>query len=215
MHDKSLISQEIKVSMIIPLAYSMLAFFWLAWYAVFDGADFDETLTTNGVDGFNELDSMWGIFANVDAYAIYASVFLIAFHVVSVFPLSTATFFAAFLAGQGSGLQRTMIIMDVVGLLFSFLLLAVGIHQTLFNNQNGIGVLVFFDALVTMTLSFKRLCVDPLENHDLASRPCYIEKEELPTGGGDVTESNDVSDSSGGVADATAAGENKKELEIV
>jgi hypothetical protein len=220
MHDTTTISQDVKVSLMIPLAYAMLTFFWLAWYAVFDlGDDFDETLT-NGVD-FEELqESIWGLFANVAAQALWLNVYLVALHlIVPVFPLSAASFFAAGLSEHGLGLRRTTMIMDFVGYTISFALFVFGIQQTLWDDKNGIGVFLFFNSLVLMILCFKRRYVDPLEDHDLVCRTCYIEKEDIPTtttaDGGEATDSNDVSYSSDGAAAAVDESTTEKELEIV
>ena len=177
----------------LPMAYAHLVFFWLAWYAIFDGAGFDETLTS-GVD-FSELNNIWGILANVSAQAIYLNILLVALHLlVPVFPLSGASLFAACLAGQGFGLRRSAVFMDCFGCLVSLVLVIIGVQQTFVNDTNGIGVFILFNAIVLVTLCVKRRCMDTLETHDLACRQCYVEKETSDNKASDVQEITDSSD---------------------
>jgi hypothetical protein len=194
MHTTTTVSQDVKVAMMLPMCYAHLIFFWLAWYALFDAAGFDNTLT-NGVD-FEELNNVWGILANVSAQAMYLLIVLLALHlVVPVFPLSGASLFAACLAGQGFGLRKSVLIMDGLGCLVSVLLIVIGVQQTFSNDTNGIGIFVLFNAMALTTLCFKRRCMDPLETHELASRQCYVEKESStdtnPSEGPENTESSE------------------------
>jgi len=173
----------------------MLGLFWLGWYAVLDFAAFDNTIT-HGVD-YGELNTIRGICANVSAQAVYINLYLVALHIiVPVFPLSGASFFAACLAGQGLGVRKTALIMDLFGTLVSVLLLFVGAQQTFFHDKNGIGVFILFNALVLCTLCFKRRFVDPLESHDLVCRPCYNEKEDISSTEEKAKDSPDATDSS-------------------
>lgn len=193
MHATTTISQDVKVSMMLPMAYTLLIFFWLAWYALFDGAGFDETIS-NGVD-FNELNSVWGILANVSAQAIYLNIMLVALHlVIPVFPLSGASLFGAVLAGQGFGLRSSAVFMDCFGCLISVILVIIGVQQTFVDDTNGIGVFVLFSATVLTPLCLKRRCMDPLETHDLACRPCYVEKESSDNKPSEAQENTESSD---------------------
>lgn len=211
MHETTSIFQDIKVSMMLPLAFSMLSFFWLAWYALFDAAAFDETIS-KGVD-FDELNNIWGIFANVSAQAVYLNVYLVALHlIIPIFPLSGASFFAACLAGQGLGLRQSARFMDLLGCLMSLLLMVVGLQQTFFDDTNGIGIFVFFNAMILMTLSFKRRCLDSLQDHDLVCRSCYIEKENCEVESTELPD-NTVSSSENTTESITI--KEDKELEIV
>ncbi len=205
MHETQTISQDVKVSMMLPLAYAMLTFFWLAWYVLFDAAAFDQTII-NGVD-FDELDNIWGILGNVSAQAVYLNVYLVALHlVVPVFPLSGASFLAACMAGQGLGLRQSALIMDVCGSLVSLLLIMVGVQQTFLDDTNGIGVFVLFNAIILTTLCIKRRCLDPMDNNELVYRSCYVEKESNKVEAHDNTESSD---------NDTGEGTTEKEFEIV
>ena len=193
MHATTTIAQDVKVSMMLPMAYALLIFFWLAWYALFDGAGFDDTIS-NGVD-FDELNSVLGILANVSAQAIYLNLFLVALHlVIPVFPLSGASLFAACLAGQGFGLRWSAIFMDCFGGLVSLILGIIGVQQTFVDDTNGIGIFILFNAIVLTILGLKRRCMDPLETHDLACRPCYVEKESCDNDASEMQENTESSD---------------------
>jgi hypothetical protein len=173
------VPQDVKVSMMIPLGHVLLLFFWLAWYIVLDGGQFDETLTS-GVD-FDELSSsLWGLLSNVAAQAMWLCVTLAALHmVVPVFPLSGASFLAACLSGYGLGLVKSAVILDIVGAVLSLVMLTVGLQQTFLDDQNGLGVFILFNSLLLVLLGLQRSMCEPVEQHLLVTRECYNEKEEI------------------------------------
>lgn len=189
MHETTTVGQDVRVSLMLPWAYSVLCLFWIGWYALLDEGAFDKTLV-DGVD-FEELDNVWGLLANVAAQAFYVNVTLVSLHLlVPVFPLGGASFCAACFAGLGIGLRRTAICVDLFGSLISIVLLVVGVQQAFFHDQNGLGVFVLFNAVMLLGLCVKR-SREPLEEHDLVTRSCYNEKEEITTNTPDASYSTD------------------------
>ena len=184
MHPTTDVLQDVKVSMMIPVGHVLLVFFWLVWYAVLDGGEFDETLTA-GVDLEELRSSFWGLLSNVAAQAMWLCVYLAALHiVVPVFPLSGASFLAACLSGYGLGVMKSAMIMDIVGAVLSLVMVSVGLQQTLFDDENGLGVFILFNSLFLVLLGLQRNMYESVEQHLLVTRECYNEKEE-------VTEHND------------------------
>jgi len=179
MHPTTNISQDIKVSLMIPLGHILLILFFLGWYIVFDDASFDETIHS-GVD-FEEMKSSFaGLLANVAAQSMWIGIYLVALHIaVPVFPLSGASFFAACLSGYGLGLVKSAMVMDIFGALITFTLFLIGGQETFYDDQNGIGVFILFNAL-TLIVIILNSSLERIEDHPLVTRPCYDEREEIP-----------------------------------
>lgn len=215
MHDTKSVPQDVRVSMMAPLGYSLLALFWLAWYSILDAADFDDTLT-NGVV-IEELSNFWKFLANVCAQALWVCAYLVALHIaVPVFPLSGASFFAACLSEFGLGVRKTAMIMDISGAVLSLVLLVVGIQQTFWDDQNGIGVFVLFNSLVLVLVGVKK-SLEGLDQHALVTRSCYSEKENADEGAEATASSSSQNDNRAGIARTTSNDnqEDFEELELV
>ena len=181
---------DYRLARTVPLAHGLLAIFFVLFYGVFDGAQFDDTLT-NGVS-FDELDSFPGIMANVFAQAVWLNVVMVGAHTLCpAVPTSAAAIWAhGFMKYKDtfpSLYSMRGVLMDGMGLFVSAILCLVGFFQSFFDDQNGIGIYVLWTFSSLALNCIQRLLQAKAgqestraqneyhvgTHHLLWSRPCY------------------------------------------
>jgi hypothetical protein len=170
------ITQDIELALVVPLAVCCMIPFWLILYAVLedpDGPIFDDTFW-RGVNA-TELDHFGGVVDNVAAQSFWRCFMLLAVHLLCpAFPMSAA----ALLAGSGRFSASRM---DEIGTIMAGILFLVGIYETIWDDDNGVGIWFLVNSTVLLIFTVPRV-LQPVEDskHIMMGRACYQEKEEGP-----------------------------------
>lgn len=165
------ISQEIQLAFAVPLASLGLILFWLAIYILFEDGEeyFDDTFT----DGVNttELTDWDGVLDNVAAQSAWRCITLFAMHIICpAFPMSAAALWA------GSFHMTSAFAIDLMGVVMSGVLFAIGFSETVWDDDNGVGIWHVVNATTLLIFTVPRL-FQKRDNaqHVLLGRPCYQE----------------------------------------
>lgn len=161
------LAEEFKLGLLSSITHGILAILFTIKYAIFDRFAFDKTLS-EGVDEDELEASFRGLIANVCAQAVWINVMLVGIHLLlPAYPSSAALLFAS--SEKCSKYSRIWI--DAYAALAAAVLTLVGIAQTIWDDDTGIGLF--------MLCIFPTQCIRSIlralggESHPLWSRPCY------------------------------------------
>lgn len=178
------ISHDVRLASAVPAAAFVLWLFWLFVYVWFEDDRsplFDDTFW-NGVDK-SEMDSFSGVVDNIAAQASWRCFTLLAFGLfLPAYPLSaTSLWIGAFKRCTKWNDQKIGLATDISGTLATLACFLIGIYETFWDDDNGIGIWHLFNSSVLLVFTVPRLFTDfdkDASGHEVMGRSCYQEKEQ-------------------------------------
>ena len=207
------ISQDLQLASAIPITALLLLLFWLIIYLIFEDKDdyFGETFF-NGVDP-SEMSSAKGVIDNIAAQSCWRCFTLMMMHgaLVPAYPISAAALWAGGLLKWTSFTQdKVGNLLDWAGTIMTTLLFLIGVYESIWDDNNGVGIWHIFNSGVLLVMTCPRLLSkqETTAGHVLMGRPCYseLEAESDTTATGNTKEQEMTETSVGNSNDGTEEG---------
>ena len=173
------IAQDIELAAMVPLAALALMLFWMVIYVLFEegGRYFDETFTDGVI--VDELKSWRGVIDNIAAQSTWRCVMLCVAHLIcTAYPMSAAAIYAGGLFKKMTSAKLASTL-DLVGTGMAGILFLIGVYETIFDDNNGVGLFHLVNGTVLLIFTLPRVLQkgEPDTPHVLMGRPCYHQIE--------------------------------------
>lgn len=178
------VSQDIQLAAVVPAASLLLIIFWMMIYVLFEDGDayFDETFTDGVIK--EELSTWDGVLDNIAAQNTWRCIMLFFAHLIcTAFPMSAAALWAGFLSNRMTP-EQLATRLDLIGTVMALILFLIGTYETIWDDNNGVGIFHLVNALVLLMFTVPRVVQKQEGPHILMGRACYqdgqTKEQELP-----------------------------------
>ena len=181
-HHTKNISDDVHLALTGPAIHVAQCIFWFLLYLIFSGGRIEEAITQGAI--YEQLHTFGGLLKNVFAQAFWLNVVLFCTHLfLPAYPSDASSLLAGALSFIGNPTSKTLAFLtDCAGAVVSALIVLVGIYQTLFDDNNGIGIFLFMNYFMLLASCLRRVFdvyvnSEGVTDHPLVGRPCYQEIE--------------------------------------